>query len=46
MLAPTYFLHSGEGDGVVISLFFCPAQDAKKRGSCRAFSSSSLLGPS
>lgn len=45
MLAPTYF-YIAEREMVLSSPSFCPAQDAKKRGSCRAFSSSSLLGPS
>lgn len=45
MLAPTYF-YIAEREMVLSSPSFCPVQDAKKRGSCRAFSSSSLLGPS
>lgn len=37
MLAPTYFLHSGEGDGVVISLFLSGAGREKARQLPRFF---------
>jgi hypothetical protein len=37
MLAPTYFLHSGEGDGVVISLFFVRRRTRKSAAAAALF---------